>query len=221
MVVTAFPPVDNSDENGLLAIGGDLEVETLLLAYSEGIFPWPLDPEYLTWFAPPQRAVLFLEDFHISQSLKRNLRRTNLHFKFNKNIEQVIEFCAALTNRGNQLGTWIIPEMIPAYIALHQAGYCHSCEAYDGDQLVGGLYGVAIGGMFAGESMFYRQPNASKLALCFLVDHLQKQKVEWIDCQMMTPLMESFGAVEIDRAQFTNLLKKALNADPKIVFPKA
>lgn len=216
MVIKAFPDHSSADETGLLAIGGDLEIDSLLLAYRNGIFPWPLDEHLLTWFSPPQRAVLFLNEFHLSRSLKKALSRSAATIRVNTEFAQVIEACSRLDNRSGQLGTWITAEMIEAYIAFHHAGYAHSIEVFDGPGLVGGLYGVSIGQTFAGESMFFRHSNASKLALCFLVSQLQEQGVEWIDCQVMTPLFKSFGARTISREEFLPMVREA-SSKPGII----
>ena len=211
MVIQAFPPVEQADEYGLLAFGGDLEVESLLLAYRNGIFPWPLDARLLTWFAPSQRTILWLRDFHISRSLKKVINQSKFYFSIDRCFTEVIRACAATRRRKGQRGTWITSEMVKAYIALHQAGYAHSIEAWDENTLVGGLYGVSIGKMFAGESMFYVRNNASKLALCFLVDYLRERSVEWIDCQVMTPLFKHLGAIQIARDDFQVLLINAVD----------
>lgn len=213
MAIVEFPALKWANEDGLLAVGGDLEVESLLLAYRSGIFPWPIfDSNLITWFSPKKRAVLFLKDFHISRSLRAVRRRSSCSFAIDKDFAQVINECAKLDNRDKELGTWITPSIIDAYIALHSAGYAHSIECYEGEVLlVGGLYGVSIGSMFAGESMFFRRSGASKLSFCFLVDYLLEKGVEWIDCQQMTPLLKSFGAVEIDRDVFVDLLNDAAN----------
>lgn len=216
MVIREFPPLELANQDGLLAIGGDLDIESLLLAYRSGIFPWPVHEDLLTWFAPPERCLLFLDRVHISRSLKKELKNSSYSFHINRDVPQIISSCAAVINRGEQQGTWITSEMVRAYIAFHQAGYCHGIGCYDDDALVGGLYGICIGKMFAGESMFYRKPNASKLALCYLITHLQEREVSWIDCQMMTPLLQSFGAVCIPRLEFMKLLKEALSCDTRI-----
>ena len=211
MTILEFPPVSEADENGLLAIGGDLEVDSLLLAYRQGIFPWPVSEQYLTWFAPPKRAVLEFSDFHIPKSLLKEKRKNWAKFAFNLNFENVIAACQELTNRKDQSGTWITPAIRSAYINLHQAGHAHSVECYLNKKLVGGLYGVAIGQMFAAESMFYRHPGASKLCLWFLIDYLSSKGLNWIDIQVMTPLLAKFGAKEIDRERFSNLLAASIN----------
>ena len=214
MTISEFPPVDWADEDGLLAFGGDLDPESILLAYRSGIFPWPLDESILAWFAPPRRAVLWLEDFHISRSLRRERNKSRFQFCFNRNFAEVISRCAELKNRGKQSGTWITSGIIKSYSQLRELGVSHSAECYLEDRLVGGLYGVSLGGFFAGESMFYREPNASKLALSFLVEHLQRQGVEWIDCQVMTPHLKAFGAVEIPRKEYMQMLEEALSHPP-------
>lgn len=209
-MIKKFPPIEQADEHGILAIGGDLEPQSLLLAYSNGIFPWPWDEENLLWFAPPQRTILFLDKIHISKSLLKEKKRRRYTYAINKNFTQVIRTCAELQNRGNQKSTWITNSMIAAYSELHRLGFCHSIETYENESLVGGLYGVSLGNMFAGESMFYRKGNASKLALCFLVEHLLQRGAKWIDCQVMTPVFKDFGAKEIPRQDFMQLLREAL-----------
>ncbi len=206
----SFPPLEEADETGLLAIGGELDIETLLTAYKNGIFPWPINDKILAWFAPPMRAVLFLEKFHISKTLKRELNRTKYTFSFNQHFKEVVEGCQELNNRAKQKSTWITREMARAYEELHKAGYARSVEVYDHGELVGGLYGVEIGKMFAGESMFFRKPNASKLALCMLVEYLKHNGSTWLDCQVMTPHMKHLGAEEIFREDFIVLLKNTL-----------
>jgi len=204
-----FPPVEWANEDGVLAIGGNLEVETLRTAYRSGIFPWPVEELPLLWFAPPQRAVLRFEDFHISRRLSRLMRSTAFDVRIDCNFEQVIEACA--DQRKDAEGTWINSEMMAAYVRLHEAGDAHSVETYLEGELVGGLYGVSFGAYFAGESMFRRASGASKIAVMHLVSHLQKQGAQWLDVQTMTPLFESFGAREVPRAEFMEMLKAALN----------
>ncbi len=213
-----FPCITKADKKtGLLAWGGDLQVENLLQAYSSGIFPWPLTEDgTLLWFAPPHRAVLFLESFHASRRLQKKLKSGHFRFTINESFEAVIRACASSPNRKGQKLSWITEEMIQGYIQLYKAGFCHSVECLKEGQLVGGLYGVAIGKMFAGESMFYLESDASKLSLCFLVDYLHQKGVEWIDCQQKTPLLESFGAVEIERADFMRLLFNAITQNNRL-----
>lgn len=216
MVIRQFPPVEDADDNGLLAVGGDLEIDSLLCAYRSGIFPWPLlGEDLLTWFAPPSRALLFLDRFHVSRSLKRRRNTSNYEIVFDRNCAAVIDACADAARRGMR-GTWITPDMRGAYTELHRAGYCHSVECYRGGQLVGGLYGVAIRGMFAGESMFFRESDASKLCLWRLVEHLKERGAQWIDCQQMTPFFRGCGAVEVPRPEFMTLLREALQRDVEL-----
>jgi len=219
MVVTSFPPSHLADENGLLAIGGDVDLETLLLAYRSGIFPWPLEGEVLTWFAPPVRAILEIDQFILSRSMRRFLKRHDLEIFLNRDFESTIIACQQSTNRDGQLGTWITDDLIEGYLRLHEAGYAHSVECYDGRQLVGGLYGVSLGVMFAGESMFHIRNNASKLCFCFLVSYLRSHSVSWIDCQVMTPLTASFGAHEVQRTEFEEMLRFQLSQSQSRIFP--
>jgi len=186
---------------GIVALGGDLHVESLLLAYRSGIFPWPMEGLPLTWVCPPMRAILDFSELHIPRSLARERARTSLTFTIDRDFPTVIAACASVY-RPDQPGTWITHGMLHAYRRFHEHGYAHSVEVWDGDELVGGLYGVAVDGAYAGESMFHRRPNASKLALLFLIDHLRSQGLDWIDIQVMTPHMEVLGAREIPRNQF-------------------
>lgn len=206
-----FPPVEEADSDGLLGIGGDLSPENLLAAYTQGIFPWPWTDEYVAWFSPPKRCVLLFDDLHISQSLKKVLRRNPFEIRFNTAFKQVITACAESLNRGKQNGTWITPSMIKGYTALHKAGYAHCVEAYKEKKLVGGIYGVQIGKYFSGESMFYTEPNASKVALVKLLEKLKNEGSTWMDCQVITPHTKAFGAKEISRNQFLKRLRKSLN----------
>lgn len=210
MAITEFPPTDLADEDGLIGVGGDLEVESLLLAYRSGIFPWPADENLLLWFSPPQRAVIFLNQLHLPRSLVKAKRKAPFEVRFNYNFRAVIEACAELTNRGEQRGTWITSDMLDAYCDLHQAGFAHSVEAYQNKKLVGGVYGVNIGRMFAAESAFYRAENASKLAFIELIERLRKHGTEWIDCQQLTPFSSAFGAREVSRESYLEMLTKAL-----------
>lgn len=214
MSILAFPDIEEADENGLLAIGGDLEVDSLFLAYRSGIFPWPLEERFLAWFAPDPRAVLFLNRLHIPKRLERIQKKAEFKTSVDKDFAAVIEGCAKVRNRKGQRGTWITKGMIAAYCKFHQAGFAHSVECWRENKLVGGIYGVSIGGMFAAESMFYLESNASKLALLALIDHLRKQGVAWIDCQVLNPTTESLGATEVPRAEYMKLLAAALARDP-------
>ena len=209
-MILDFPSVELADEDGVLCIGGDLEVESLLLAYRRGIFPWPVSKQFpLVWFAPPTRALLFLEELHIPRSLRRARNSGKFTFTIDAQFEQVIRACSESRTRKRGSATWITPAMIEGYIDFHRAGWAHSVECYTEDRLAGGLYGVAIGGMFAGESMFYTVDDASKLALWHLADHLRERGVEWIDCQQLTPFFQSLGAREVGRNEFQRLLADA------------
>ncbi|WP_018694082.1 leucyl/phenylalanyl-tRNA--protein transferase [Algicola sagamiensis] len=199
------------EPNGLLAIGGDLSVERLINAYHHGIFPWFNDDEPLLWWSPDPRCILDLEDFHLSKSFQKFLRKTPLRLTINKHFEGVIEGCTK--PRRTESGTWINPAMITAYQALHQRGFAHSIEVWDQDRLVGGLYGILVGGCFCGESMFHTEPNASKLALAGLVYHLKRHGGEFIDCQITNNHLVSLGAKEITRARFLRKLEHAKQCD--------
>ncbi|MBV9468903.1 MAG: leucyl/phenylalanyl-tRNA--protein transferase [Abitibacteriaceae bacterium] len=209
-----FPPVEAANADGLLAVGGKLSVSTLREAYHNGIFPWPVEDFPLLWFAPPRRAILPFDQFHISRRLQRTLRHANFEMRINTNFEAVIRACAE--QRQDAEGTWITDEMLEAYIALHQAGDAHSVETYQNGELVGGLYGVAFGSYFAGESMFYKVSDASKAALVHLVEYLQTKGATWLDAQMMTLLFANFGACEIPRRRFMKMLKIALEQPTKL-----
>lgn len=192
----------------IIAIGGDLEPHTLIEAYSKGIFPWPIEDYPLCWFSPHRRAVLFFDSLHVSRSLEKARRRTSLEFTIDQNFEEVIRHCA-ISSRPEQEGTWILPEIEQAYVALHEAGHAHSVEAWQEGRLVAGLYGVDAGGAFSGESMFHLQPDSSKLALLFLIDHLRSRGVEWLDVQIMTPHMRRLGTRLISRSKYLDLLGAA------------
>jgi leucyl/phenylalanyl-tRNA--protein transferase len=189
----------------IVAMGEDLRVETLREAYRKGIFPWPHDGLPLPWFSPRQRAVLFFDEVHVGRSLRKTQARSSLTFTIDRDFRSVIASCSN-ADRPDQDGTWIEPSIIKAYTRLHDHGDAHSVEAWDGDTLVGGLYGVDSGGVFTGESMFHLRPHASKLALLFLIEHLRTRGATLIDCQVMTPHMESLGAREIPRARFLDHL---------------
>ena len=217
MVIRAFPPLETADSDGLLAIGGDLEMESLKTAYSQGIFPWPTDPYPLLWFAPPTRTILEFSELKIPKRLQRDLKKMNFHCEVDKNFPRVIAACAEGLTRDSD-GTWITPAIQEAFTQFHRLGYAHSFECYNGEnQLVGGMYGVSMGKMFAGESMFYWESGASKAAFLFACDFLKKRGATWLDCQTMSPLVKSFGAKEISREEFIKKLKVALKG-PEI-FP--
>ncbi|MCX7628248.1 MAG: leucyl/phenylalanyl-tRNA--protein transferase [Methylophilaceae bacterium] len=200
---TPFPPLHAAlrDPNGLIAIGGTLSRARLLAAYRAGIFPWYSPGQPVFWWSPDPRMVLFPQELRISRSLAKRLRKPDYEVRFDTAFRAVIEACAE-TPRPGQEGTWIVPEMVEAYCELHQAGYAHSVETWMGGTLAGGLYGVAIGGMFYGESMFHRATDASKIALVHLVRRLQSHGFGMIDCQMHTPHLARMGAREIPRVAF-------------------
>ena len=204
----AFPPVDEAEDNGLLAVGGDLAPERLLLAYRLGIFPW-YEKNPILWFSPDPRMVLRAEHLRISRSLAKTLRRGSFRITLDTAFERVIEGCAR-TKRPRQRTTWITPAMRSAYGALHRAGFAHSAEAWQGEKLVGGLYGVSLGGAFFGESMFARAPDASKAAFVALVQQLGAWGVGLIDCQVYTEHLARFGATEWPRRLYLAELRRAL-----------
>jgi leucyl/phenylalanyl-tRNA--protein transferase len=212
MAVNRFPdPRYAETYDGILAVGGALTPDFLMEAYQNGIFPWPIDGLPLTWFCPEERAILSFADLHIPRSLIRERKRTRLQFKIDTDFETVITHCSTLKRPG-QSGTWITPEMLDAYCELHRLGYVHCAEAWDGDVLVGGIYGVDANGTFTGESMFHLQPYASKLALLHLIDHLSERGLDWLDIQVMSPHMQALGATMIRRDQF---LKKLENTQAR------
>ena len=206
MAIAAFPPVDESDEHGLLALGGDLEIDSLLLAYSQGIFPWPISDEYpLAWFSPDPRGILAFDKLHLSKSFRKFLKKSPYEVKFNTNFEAVIMNCARV-KRAAQDSTWINQEIIDAYIKMHQSGFAYSIETYLEDRLVGGVYVVCINRFYSGESMFHLEENASKVALVSLMYLLKQRDIGWIDTQMVTPVVEGLGGIEIPRETFLKML---------------
>ena len=203
-----FPPVELA-QDGLLAVGGDLRPERLLLAYSQGIFPWYGKDLPILWHSPDPRMVLFPEELVVNRTLRKQLRRRPYELRLDTDFSGVLEGCAAVPRPG-QNGTWLIPEMITAYQRMHELGFAHSAEAWLDGQLVGGLYGVSLGGCFYGESMFARAPDASKLAFVALVRQLEAWGTTLIDCQVHTEHLERFGAREIPRGEFLEALHAAL-----------
>lgn len=206
-----FPPVARAlaEPNGLLAAGGDLSPERLVDAYRHGIFPWYSDDQPLLWWSPDPRMALFPAELRLTRSLKKRLRRRDYEIRADTSFEQVMRACAEPRDR--QDGTWITDDMIDAYCALHEQGLAHSVETWIDGELAGGLYGVALGRMFYGESMFTRATDASKLALAHLVRQLERWKFGMIDCQMKTAHLAAFGAREIPRAEFTRRLQELVN----------
>lgn len=209
-----FPPVHLADENGLLGIGGEPTVENLVAAYKRGIFPWPWSDEYIAWFAPAERAVLEFSSMHINRTLKKFLKHHPFSISVDTAFEQVIEGCKTAPNRKNQRGSWITPALQRGYCDLHRAGLAHSFEVFRDKKLVGGLYGVSIGGYFSGESMFHLEDNASKVALVAAAKFLSSFGVRWMDCQVLNHLTEQFGAENILRNAFMTQLSKAIHSKP-------
>lgn len=206
MAIIEFPPIETADESGLLALGGDLEVESLILAYRQGIFPWPISDEYpLAWFSPDPRGIIEFDHLKIGKRLKRYLKSCPYRITFNQNFDDVISECASVP-RPDQGSTWITPEIIKAYHNLFSHQLSYSVEVWDEKQLVGGIYGVCIHGIISGESMFHTKPNASKFALIFLMLLLKKAGIEWLDTQMVTPVVESLGGREIPRTTYMHKL---------------
>ena len=200
-----FPPLTMADENGLLAIGGDLSTERLLLAYRNGIFPWYNEDEPICWWSPNPRFVLYPTELKVSSSMRTVLNNGKFRFTINRAFTQVIQNCKTVT-RKDQEGTWISPAMQKAYTALYEQGFAHSAETWMDGKLVGGLYGIRLGNIFFGESMFSLKTNASKFAFINYVQQLQKENVQLIDCQLHTIHLESLGARMISRELFTNIL---------------
>lgn len=201
-----FPEVTQTHESGIIALGGDLSTERLLLAYRSGIFPWFEDGEPITWWAPDPRMVLFLDELKVSKSMRNILNRNEFKVTFNREFRQVINHCQIIKRQG-QNGTWITDDMIEAYCELHAQNRAVSVEVWLNEQLVGGLYGVDLGHVFCGESMFSTVSNASKVAFITLVQHLQLHQYQLLDCQVYNEHLDSLGAREIPRTQFMQLLK--------------
>jgi len=208
-----FPPVHLA-EDGLLALGGDLRPERLLLAYSQGIFPWYAENLPILWHSPDPRMIMTTRDLVVQRSLRKAIRRRPYELKIDTAFALVLEGCSSAPRPG-QTGTWLIPEMVDAYTKLHELGFAHSFEAWRGDELVGGLYGVSLGAAFFGESMFARAPDASKIAFVACVRQLDAWTIGLIDCQVHTEHLDRFGAYEVPRAEYLELLKRALDEPTK------
>jgi len=201
-----FPPVDQANRDGILAIGGELSSERLQLAYKSGIFPWFEDGEPIMWWSPNPRMVLFLDELIVSKSMRNILNRNIFKVTLNQNFRDVISNCQNV-ERDGQNGTWITNDMIEAYCKLHDLGMANSVEVWQNEELVGGLYGIDLGHVFCGESMFSKVSNASKVAFIALVNHLKKENYKLLDCQVYNPHLESLGCREIDRIDFMKILK--------------
>jgi leucyl/phenylalanyl-tRNA---protein transferase len=204
-----FPPAEKADEDGLIAVGGDFDPERLLQAYAAGIFPWFVESDIIYWFSPDPRLVLFPEDFHVQRSLQRLLATNRFTTKMDTRFHDVISRCASIS-RKNERGTWISEKFIEGYDRLHQLGFAHSFETYEGDQLVGGLYGISLGKAFFGESMFHNTSNASKIALVTLMNMMKDQGFYFVDCQTYSDHFTRMGAQSISRVEYLERLDQAL-----------
>ncbi len=213
---TEFPSIEDAlkEPNGLLAVGGDLSPQRLLSAYRRGIFPWYEDPQPILWWTPDPRAVLFPARVHISRSLRKFIQRQTFEVTFDKCFRRVIRGCATLDQ--SRQGTWITRDMLNAYIHMHEMGWAHSVEVWQDQELVGGLYGMCIGSVFFGESMFSRASNASKVALATLCRWGEANGIELIDCQVGNPHLYSMGAEDISRKEFSMLIATLTAAEPAI-----
>jgi leucyl/phenylalanyl-tRNA---protein transferase len=204
-----FPPPNYAEDGGLLAIGGDLSPDRVLLAYARGIFPWPHEGYPLLWFSPDPRLVLRPADLRVSRRLERTIRQHRFEVRLDTDCRAVIDGCASAPRR-DDIGTWITPAMREAYVALHDLGYVHSAEAWQGDDLVGGVYGVSLGGVFVGESMFAAVSDASKVALVTLVRQLVRWEFDLFDAQVFTPHVARFGARDWPRVRYLRALHRSL-----------
>jgi leucyl/phenylalanyl-tRNA--protein transferase len=200
-----FPSPEQASAEGIVAVGGDLQPERVMLAYRKGIFPWFESDDFLLWWSPDPRMVLFPDQLKISKSMRTILRKKQFEVTFNKAFDQVVEACAKVKRFG-QNGTWITPGLMEVYSTLHTQGHAHSVEVWEEGSLVGGLYGIDLDTVFCGESMFSKSSNASKVALIFLVKELKKNKYELIDCQVPTQHLASMGAEPISRTKFLTFL---------------
>ena len=205
-----FPPPESADENGLIAVGGDLSVKRLLDAYTHGIFPWYIENQPILWWTPDPRYVLYVDNFRVSRSLKKSVRNKGFTVSVNACFDQVIEQCRTIERGTDESGSWITDEMLTAYCDLHRLGLAHSVEAWREDELAGGLYGVSLGRMFFGESMFSTQRDGSKVALHYLVQLLKRWEFPMIDCQLPSEHMISLGAVPVQRERFLSEMADAL-----------
>lgn len=200
-----FPDPEDADEHGIVAFGGDLTPTRLMLAYRQGIFPWYGKGDPILWWSPDPRLILNLDDFKLRKSLKKRMKHFDI--RFDTAFREVVEHCAN-TPRPGQKGSWLLPEMVEAYCRLHTMGHAHSVEAWQDGRLVGGLYGVAVGGVFSGESMFSHVSDASKSALAVLVEHLKVRGFEMIDAQVPTEHLKSLGAIEVSRSYYLARLRE-------------
>lgn len=204
-----FPPVSLAEPDGLLAVGGDLSAKRLLLAYRSGIFPW-YEGEHILWWCPNPRFVLFPEELKVSKSMRQLLNKNAFEFSINRSFAEVIGNCKAISRR-DQAGTWITNDVKEAYIHMHQLGFAHSAEVWEDGELVGGLYGIRLGNIFFGESMFSKKSNASKYAFIKYVEFLRSENVVLVDCQVYTAHLESLGARMIPRERFIEMLQNNMH----------
>lgn len=215
MPIIDFPPIEEADQNGLLAIGGDLSLESLTLAYSRGIYPWPISPEFpMTWFSPNPRGVIPCEEFHLSKSLLKTLKRQEYKISYSENFEEIVRMCQkAHANSGD--GTWITEEIISGYKELfdQKYAYCLTVLDKDNDEIIGGIYGVSFGQFVSGESMFHLKPNASKIALAYLLSLLKIKGIKYLDTQMVTETTKTFGAINISRNNFKKYVQKTFSLE--------
>lgn len=212
-----FPDPRLAGDDGLLCVGGDLRVETLIEAYTNGIFPWPQEGVPLLWFSPPKRGVLDFADLHWPRRFLRELKDSSFEITFNKAFARVIRECAAIP-RTHESGTWILPPMEGAYTRFHEAGFAHSVECWKDGELVGGLYGVYVGGVFSGESMFHTVSGASKRCLFALTEKLRANGLEWMDIQMVTPVLQTFGGKYVSREDYLERLKVSRKHPERLIF---
>lgn len=203
-----FPPVSEASYEGILAVGGDLSTERLLLAYKNGIFPWFEEDEPILWWSPPQRMVVNPKEYKIAKSLRNILNRNIFEITFNQNFSDVIKNCQTIKRKGQQ-GTWITDSMFESYLKLHELGIAKSVEVWQNNELVGGLYGVDLGKIFCGESMFSKVPNASKVAFVSLIEKLKQENYLLLDCQVHNDHLEKLGAFEISRENYLKILKSS------------
>ena len=204
-----FPNANDATQEGVVAYGGDLNPNRIIKAYMNGIFPWYNEGDPILWWSPNPRLILSLQDFKVSKTLFKTINKQIFSVKFDTNFKQVMQECAKMPREG-QKGSWILPEVIDAYCQLHEMGFAHSFEAYVDNELVGGGYGIVVGDIFCGESMFAKHNDASKVAFYYLVEHLKQQGFSMIDCQIPTAHLKSLGAKEIERTQFLQYVKEAL-----------
>ena len=203
-----FPPIEDATDDGLVAVGGDLEVDTLVAAYQQGIFPWPVSVELpLAWFSPDPRGILFIDELHLPKSFEKFLKKNPYRVTFNQSMKDVIFECARIP-RKDQPGTWITPDIIAAYRKLFKEDLAYSVEVWREDRLVGGLYGVIMGEFCSGESMFMTEDNASKVALWSLLMLLKSKGIPFLDTQMVTSVVEAFGGKYVPRAEFLKIIQK-------------